>query len=258
MRILKIKNFIVNQNKMTDKWQEAQKNELAVWRRFENKHPYSSSKYLQKRAAILYEWIKFFTNLDESANVLEIGGAGMPIVDYLPHCHRYGTDPMAHHYHKIFLKSLDNDTNYFSSMAENMPIIDGSFDAVIILNVLDHCLNPDNVIDEIYRILKLGGIVVLSVDTYRQVINAARKVRIYLGKIRRNDLLHPHHFCSQKMLKLLNSKFHPLCIHESILDPLSFWKKGYPMKQGFMAKIRNEKRLYYIGKKIKQKTLKQQ
>jgi len=134
---------------------------------------------------------------------------------------------------------------------ENLPFRRDSFDAVILLNVLDHCLNPKQVIEEIHRIIKPGGILILSVDIYSKLINIAQKIRICLGIIRIYDELHPHRFTSLEVVRILKLKFEPLNISLSCLDPLSMGKKrAYPMESGIIAKIRGAYRMYFIGKKL--------
>ena len=47
----------------------------------------------------------------------------------------------------------------FLADAHNIPLPDSSFDAVIIQAVLEHVLEPSKVVSEIYRVLKIDGIV---------------------------------------------------------------------------------------------------
>ena len=46
---------------------------------------------------------------------------------------------------------------------ERLPLADGTFDTITCTEVLEHVLYPDNVINEIYRVLKNGGYVLFSV-----------------------------------------------------------------------------------------------
>jgi len=47
--------------------------------------------------------------------------------------------------------------------AEALPFPDGSFDAVVLLDVLEHVNREGPALDEVYRVLRPGGVVVLSV-----------------------------------------------------------------------------------------------
>jgi len=235
--------------KILEKWRDAQVLELEVWRHLEKTPPFTMED-LKKRAKVIYGWLQLFINLEQDSRVLEIGGAGMPVVDYLPNCIKYGTDPLAYYYSKIFPELKNSQTFYFSSIVEQIPLKQESFHAVIALNVIDHCLYPKKTIEEIFRILIPGGILILSVDVYSGIINFMQKLRIGIGIIRDNDTLHPWRFTLPEILKMLRSKFTPLNVYMSVYDPLSMGpKKGWPVKSGLVAKIRSEKRTYYIGKK---------
>ena len=52
--------------------------------------------------------------------------------------------------------------NYIGDIHE-MGILDNSFDTVIALQVLEYCHSPQKAMDEIYRVLKRGGIAIVSV-----------------------------------------------------------------------------------------------
>lgn len=47
--------------------------------------------------------------------------------------------------------------------AHRLPIRDGAYDAVIATQVLEHCHTPERVVAEIHRVLKPGGVLVVSV-----------------------------------------------------------------------------------------------
>ena len=76
-----------------------------------------------------------------------------------------------------------------------------SVDVIISSNVLDHCDNPDLLINESYRVLKPGGVFLPSVHL----------VYGYLGFlssfIKYFDTNHPHHFTDNKIIDKLNLKY---------------------------------------------------
>ncbi|MDI6803692.1 MAG: class I SAM-dependent methyltransferase [Bacteroidota bacterium] len=64
------------------------------------------------------------------------------------------------------LKTLDNqnpNTNLIQAKAENLPLQSNFADAVLLLDVLDHTQDDKMVISEAWRILKPGGLLILSV-----------------------------------------------------------------------------------------------
>ena len=61
----------------------------------------------------------------------------------------------------------------FVADAHNIPIVDDHFDGVVVQAVLEHVLDPHQVADEIWRILKPGGLVYAETPFMQQVHEAA-------------------------------------------------------------------------------------
>ncbi len=61
----------------------------------------------------------------------------------------------------------------FVADAHQIPIIDGHFDGVVIQAVLEHVLEPQRVADEIWRVLKPGGLVYAETPFMQQVHEGA-------------------------------------------------------------------------------------
>jgi SAM-dependent methyltransferase len=71
-------------------------------------------------------------------------------------------DLFADNYKAVAYKSQDGACDYESDILD-LEFDDDSIDAVICFEVLEHVINPFRAISEVYRILKPGGIVLLSV-----------------------------------------------------------------------------------------------
>jgi len=54
---------------------------------------------------------------------------------------------------KVFKADLNNDP---------LPFKDGFFDVILMEEVIEHLVNPDNAVKEAYRILKAGGLYLVS------------------------------------------------------------------------------------------------
>jgi SAM-dependent methyltransferase/uncharacterized protein YbaR (Trm112 family) len=62
-----------------------------------------------------------------------------------------------------------NDRVHAIADAHNLPFLDGSFDGVICQAVLEHVLDPQRCVSEIYRVLNPGGIVYAEIPFMQQV-----------------------------------------------------------------------------------------
>ena len=58
-------------------------------------------------------------------------------------------------------------SNVINGKADELPVRECSFDVIILLDVLEHMADDAKAIKEIYRILKPGGIVLMTVPAYR-------------------------------------------------------------------------------------------
>lgn len=82
-----------------------------------------------------------------------------------------GADELYHH-QSINLISFDTYCSKFTDFvadAHSIPILDESIDGVWIQAVLEHVLEPKKVVSEIYRVLKLNGIVYAETPFMQQV-----------------------------------------------------------------------------------------
>lgn len=87
--------------------------------------------------------------------LIDIGCGRMPFKnDLLPIISRYDA---------LDISPLSPDVNLIGDIQDMNAIIDGSYDSAICLEVLEHIPNPAKALFEIYRILKPGGTVIISV-----------------------------------------------------------------------------------------------
>ena len=108
----------------------------------------------------------FFTG----KRVIDIGCGPMGSLNSLTSAKlRVGLDPLSEGY----LQFLGDSTlmSYVCGVAENVPAKDGSFDAVISLNSLDHVDDLEPVVKEITRITSVGGHFILFTEIHREPTN---------------------------------------------------------------------------------------
>lgn len=111
-------------------------------------------------------------------------------------------DPLMDFFKKeIKILKENKNLKLLSNQGESINLQDNSVDIIFCTNVLDHCENPNLVIDECFRILKPGGILLPSTHV---IYNYLDFVSSYIKYFDQN---HPHHLTEVKMKKILFSKF---------------------------------------------------
>ena len=182
------------------KWAIAQAHEKEHW--VKNHERYASDDFRMKqrlKAEQNERWISQFIELREDSRILEIGGAGEPIIDFFSRGRLTSLDPLNDFYSEQFPNLLDPKVRRVSAAAEDIPFEDRFFDLIMIHNVLDHTRNPSQVMRELSRCLRVGGILVLSVNTFPVCWVWGRKLFPLLGG--RDHLLHPHSFSVGKVFR---------------------------------------------------------
>jgi len=100
--------------------------------------------------------------------VVEIGSGAVGMVAFLNAAKRYAIDPLCDYYTSKpeLVEHRNPNVVYQTGKGEDLPYPDCSVDLVIIENVIDHVQNANQVMREIYRILKPNGILYLTVNLH--------------------------------------------------------------------------------------------
>jgi len=146
------------------RWQASQKLSFQAW----------SEKNLavereQIERALLPVLQRYAKALPADGNVLEIGCGPICIARLLPQQHKTYLDPMADDFRRMFPGELPEEGEYLTSAAERIPKPETSYDLILCLNMLPHTLNPELVMNEIERLLKPGGKLILAIRTHGQL-----------------------------------------------------------------------------------------
>lgn len=104
--------------------------------------------------------------------ILDVGCGPFPLALSFVDCDIYGLDPLIDEYKKIGfpLESYSNRLKYLKAAAENMPVKDNFFDAVISVNAIDHVDDLPTVAKEIGRVLKPDGILRMIVHYHEPTV----------------------------------------------------------------------------------------
>ncbi len=111
-------------------------------------------KFVSSRRFYLDKYLNLFFN-DLSGKVIDIGGK--------KNNKRGSFSPSAYDKVNCTYLNIDEDTNPdIISSAENIPLNDSTYDAALLIELLEHVENPTEVLKEAYRILKDVG---TAIDT---------------------------------------------------------------------------------------------
>jgi ubiquinone/menaquinone biosynthesis C-methylase UbiE len=111
------------------------------------------------------------TQSDKPLRVLDAGSG----VTYFPYflCAQlpdaqitcYDNNPAYHSmFQAIHERMSDCRVRFLEGMLQKIPLPDGSFDAVCCISVLEHTSNYEEILDEFSRVLRSGGLLVLTFD----------------------------------------------------------------------------------------------
>jgi len=146
------------------RWQASQKLSLLAW---EKKNLTMEREQLER--SLLPILLRYAREYPEDATVLEIGCGPICLTRMLPQPDKTYLDPMADDFRRMFPGELPEEGEYITSAAERIRKPAGSFDLIVCLNMISHTLNPELVMNEIERLLKPGGTLILSIRTHSQL-----------------------------------------------------------------------------------------
>jgi len=96
---------------------------------------------------------------------------------------KFGIDILANEYDKES-GILKHDTIYLNCPSHKMPFLNGFADVVVSRNALDHVDDFETTVNEIYRVLKSGGEIILSINL-RLVPASTEPQVLTMGKIKK-------------------------------------------------------------------------
>ncbi|XES76068.1 MAG: class I SAM-dependent methyltransferase [Candidatus Bathyarchaeia archaeon] len=168
--------------KQLNRWLKARDSEKDFWAQKNVKAIKTSDAW----AAFVRENFGLWPNFS-SLNVLEVGCGPYGIINFTNSSNSVGIDPL-----KFDTWTGQNKitslTPHLLATGESLPFCDNIFDICVCFNVLDHSITPTNVLQEITRVLKPTGELLLWVHAVR---NPLRFFAPFFSLV---DKSHPHHF----------------------------------------------------------------
>lgn len=190
-----------------NRWREAQAAENEYWSGLSGPTVQQILQRNESVANVLRSWVPEFPS---PAMEIGIGGLGVGLLGFLPGIPvRIGIDPLPLVYpscEESLLKEIQSrrDALHFvRSSGEALPFQDGCAGLAVCFNVLDHVSNAPQVVGEIFRILRPGGLFFLGVDTFSYL--GLAKWYLWTKPRHANEILvraHPYRFLERHVKKL--------------------------------------------------------
>jgi SAM-dependent methyltransferase len=156
--------------------------------------------FFRKRNSRKSKWsprLSMFKPIDTSEKVIvEVGCCVTGPVHDFSEGIKIGLEPLIRN-----LKSWrDNSVCYIRAVGELVPLKDECVDVAISWNVLDHCIDPAKVLDEIRRVTKADGTFFILLNTFPQLV--PRKLVEIL------DSAHLHHYTPCEAKRIVSKLFY--------------------------------------------------
>lgn len=182
------------------RWKLAQEYERNWWLNQANKIDLS---FYKNFAIEIVDLLKPFIEIKSKTKILEIGSGAAGIITHLQSDYRFAIDPLEDFYSSIskYKNYRDKNVHYQTAVGENLPFKSDFFDLILMDNVLDHCNSPSQVLDEIKRVLRKGGILYFRQNTYHLWGRFIRKVMEFFLI----DKGHPHTFSKKELHRFFNN-----------------------------------------------------
>lgn len=169
-----------------NRWKKASKAEEEFWAKRINHD--SNAKEFWK--IYFRENFGISPSFFEGKKVLEIGCGPHGAIGFIEKAYvKIGVDPLR----------FNSGFPHCICVGEALPFRSNAFDIIVCLNVLDHVIEPEEVMREISRTLTSEGFLLLSIHTFPEHVNKIIDLASpYLDKP------HPHHLTSSQVELLCN------------------------------------------------------
>jgi SAM-dependent methyltransferase len=208
-------------------WKQAQTGHFETWEGFARRREDAEPSRRLIWGSILAE-VETVRPFASGERVLDVGCGLDTVLDYVPQVRGYTLDSLMANLRPLGLTSR---ASHSAGLFESMPFADGTFDRVFLMNVLDHVRHPEAGLAELARVIRPGGLLVLSVDVYAGRRYRVKRVRKWYDRLRGARTKHPWVFSKEDVKRLLR-------------------KSGFAPGEPYNVKHTKERRAFVVAERI--------
>jgi SAM-dependent methyltransferase len=108
-------------------------------------------------------------------HILEVGSGSHGLVFAFGGARGVGVDPLAVDFKRLF-PHVQSAAPTVTAIGEELPFADNAFDIVLSDNVIDHAERPLEIVDELIRVLKPGGLLYFTVNVHHPLYDLASRL----------------------------------------------------------------------------------
>jgi len=115
-----------------------------------------------------------YQTITTDSSVIEVGSGAHGLIFFFGTDRAVGVDPLAVQYRSLFAQWQARVTTV-AALGERLPFNDQSFDIVLCDNVIDHAEDPEGIVSELVRVLRVGGLLYFTVNFHHAVYSVAAR-----------------------------------------------------------------------------------
>ena len=206
-----------------NRWKKAQAYEKSYWDSLGHNVASGLDWYDEKSQFLFKKLRVFFPQINEkSFKVIEVGTGPFGVISAFRDYKTYGVEPLEMHFRSKpgVMNHRGKGVIYLPGMGEKLPFKNNVFDFAILDNMLDHTENPEVVLNEISRVLRIGGIIYFEINLRTMIGEKVRRL-MEIGEI---DKGHPYSYSKRSLEHLLKNHFTIIeSFHGSFIENAKFY-----------------------------------